>query len=199
MRGVFVEVAELDDDQTLTYLHSTISTNRHPVTAPETPMYLDAILPDMAFTPGDVPMLGDDFIPTCTIEKFPATSLPGLLDQLNQTEIEYRWVTRYISLDKSDATVELEKYRRKWWTARKGLFKLLKEQATNQESPLVDNAAANNAADADTALQSLGADLVSFGYFTATITVWDPDLERARRKMQVVKQVVQGRGFALMN
>jgi type IV secretion system protein TrbE len=199
MRGVFVEVAELDDDQTLTYLHSTISTNRHPVTAPETPMYLDAILPDMAFTPGDVPMLGDDFIPTCTIEKFPATSLPGLLDQLNQTEIEYRWVTRYISLDKSDATVELEKYRRKWWTARKGLFKLLKEQATNQESPLVDNAAANNAADADTALQSLGADLVSFGYFTATITVWDPDLERARRKMQVVKQVVQGRGFTLMH
>ena len=44
---------------------------------PETPMYLDAFLPDMPFTPGDIPMLGDHFMPTCTIAGFPATTLPG--------------------------------------------------------------------------------------------------------------------------
>ena len=52
LAGVFVEVHELDDHETLTYLHSTISTNRHPVHAPETPMYLDALLPDQALTVG---------------------------------------------------------------------------------------------------------------------------------------------------
>jgi hypothetical protein len=61
LAGVFPEVGALDDDQTLSYLHSTISTHRHPVRAPEIPMYLDALLPDMPFAPGEVPMLGDHF------------------------------------------------------------------------------------------------------------------------------------------
>src|SRR5262249_29674248 len=40
LRGVFPDVGALDDEQTLSYLHSTISTNRHAVRVPETPMYL---------------------------------------------------------------------------------------------------------------------------------------------------------------
>jgi type IV secretion system protein VirB4 len=197
MRGVFVEVAALDDAETLSYLHSTISTNRHAVGVPETPMYLDALLPDVPFTPGDVPMLGEHFVPTCTLVGFPGTSLPCLLDGLNHLQVEYRWVTRYLCLDKEDAKVELEKYRKRWWARRKGLWTLLKEEATKQESALVDNAAANQAADADAALQELGDDLVSFGYLTATVTVWDRDLQRARSKLQLVKQVIQSTGFVV--
>jgi type IV secretion system protein VirB4 len=197
MRGVFVEVAELDDAQTLTYLHGTVSTNRHPVAVPETPMYLDAVLPDMAFTPGEIPMLGDSFLPTCTVVGFPGSSLPGLLDELNHLQVEYRWVTRYLCLDKDDAKTELEKYRKRWWSKRKGLWTMLKEEATKQESALLDSAAANKAADADAALQELGDDLVSFGYLTMTVTVWDRDLQHARRKLQAVKQVIQSKGFVV--
>ena len=50
MRGVFPDVAELSNDETLSYLHSTVSTHRHWVRTPCIPMYLDALLPDMAFT-----------------------------------------------------------------------------------------------------------------------------------------------------
>jgi type IV secretion/conjugal transfer VirB4 family ATPase len=74
---------------------------------------------------------------------------------------------------------------------------MLKEEASKQESALVDNSAANKAADADAALQEVGDDLVSFGYLTATVTVWDRDLPQARRKVQAVKQVIQSRGFAV--
>jgi type IV secretory pathway TrbD component len=125
MTGVFADVAELDDGETLSYLHSTISTHRHPIAVPETPMYIDALLPDMAFTPGDIPMLGDAFVPTCSIVGFPATSFPGLLDELNHLQVEYRWVTRFIAMDKDEAKVELEKFRKRWWQKRKG----------NQRSP----------------------------------------------------------------
>jgi type IV secretion system protein VirB4 len=197
MRGVFAMVAELDDGETLTYLHSCISTNRHRVAVPEVPMYLDSLLPDVPFTPGDVPMLGDRFIPTCTIVGLPGSSVPGLLDELNHLEVPYRWVTRYICLGREEAKAEIERYRKRWWSKRKGLLTLLKEEATKQESALVDNAAGNKAADADAALQELGDDLVSFGYLTATVTVWDKDLAVARRKLQSVKEVVQGRGFVV--
>ena len=197
MEGVFVDVVELDDPETLSYLHSTISTNRHPVAVPEVPMYLDAFLPDVAFTPGDVPMLGEWFVPTCTIAGFPGTSVPGILDELNHLQVDYLWVTRYICLDKEDAKAEIEKYRKRWWSKRKGLWTLLREEATKQESALVDSAAANQAADADAALQELGDDLVSFGYLTATVTVWDPDVQQARRKLQAVKQAIQSKGFVV--
>ena len=43
----------------------------------------------------------------------------------------------------------IEKYRKQWWSKRKGLWTLVKEEASKQESALIDNAAANNAADAD--------------------------------------------------
>jgi type IV secretory pathway VirB4 component len=199
MAGVFAEVRELDDDETLTYLHSTISTNRHPVRCPGTPMYLDAVLPDMAFTPGDVPMLGDSYIPTCTISSFPPSAYPGILDDLNHLALEYRWVTRFIFMDKAEATSELEKYRKGWFQKQKGLGTLIKEQAMKQESAFVDGSALAKSADADSALNVLGDDSVAFGYFTATITVWDKSLEDARRKVQSIKQVIQGRGFAVRN
>ena len=40
------EAEWLDDPETLTYLHSCISTRRQRVRVPETPMHLDAILID---------------------------------------------------------------------------------------------------------------------------------------------------------
>jgi type IV secretion system protein VirB4 len=197
LAGVFPEVGALDDDQTLSYLHSTISTHRHPVRAPETPMYLDAFLPDMPLSPGDVPMLGDHFLCTLTVAGFPGSTFPGLLDALNHLETEYRWTTRFLCMDKEEAKGLLEKYRKQWWSKRKGLWTMIKEEASKQEAALIDNAAANKAADADGALQELGDDLVSFGYLTATVTVWDRDLEPARRKAQRVKETIQSRGFTV--
>src|SRR4029079_3945380 len=121
----------------------------------------------------------------------------GLLDDLNHLQVEYRWVTRYLCLDKDDAKADLERYRKRWWSKRKGLWTMLKKKATKQETALVDSAAANKAADADAALQELGDDLVSFGYLTATVTVSDRDIQRARRKLQIVKQVIQSHGFTV--
>ena len=106
-------------------------------------------------------------------------------------------MTRFICLSKEDAQKAIEGYRKRWFQKRKTLFTLIKEEAAQQESAFVDNAAANNAADADAALQELGADVCSFGYLTTTITVWHEDLEIARRNVQRVKQVIQSMGFVV--
>jgi type IV secretion system protein VirB4 len=198
MAGVFVDVAELDDHETLTYLHSTISSNRHPVIAPDIPMYLDALIPDQALTVADIPMLGNSFIPTVTFTGFPAVSVPGILDDLNHLEIEYRWMTRFMCMDKQDAQKELVKYRRQWWGKRKNLLTMLKEEATKEASALLDTDAANKAADADAALQELGDDMLAFGYLTCTVTVMHEDIQEALRRIRRVKQVVQSRGFTVM-
>jgi len=188
----------LDDAGTLTYLHSTISTNRHTVRVPETPVYLDALLADQPLTGGLEPRLGDRHLRVLTITGFPSVTTPGLLDELNRLAFPYRWSTRAIPLDKTDATKLLTRIRRQWFAKRKSIAAILKEVMTNEQSVLVDTDAANKAADADQALQELGADHAGIAYVTATVTVWDIDSKIADEKLRLVEKVIQGRDFTAM-
>jgi len=196
LNGVFPEAAILDDDALLTYLHSTISTTYHPVRAPETPMYLDAVLADTPLVGGLEPQLGRAHLRPIGILSFPGTTIPGILDGLNRLQIEYRWMTRFLPMDKQDALKALNQYRRQWWAKRKGMMATFKEAATNEETALADSDAMNKAQDADAALQELSDDAVSYGYFTATVVVWDEDVRALDQKVRAVQQVVNNLGFA---
>ncbi|MER8517475.1 conjugal transfer protein TrbE [Mesorhizobium sp. M1060] len=185
----------LDDAETLTYLHGCVSANRHRVRVPETPMYLDAMLADQPLTGGLEPRLGASHLRILTVTGFPTATTPGLLDELNRLAFPYRWSTRAILLDKTDATRLLTKIRRQWFAKRKSVAAILKEVMTNEASVLVDTDAANKAADADMALQELGADYAGMAYVTATVTVWDDDPHAADEKLRRVEKVIQGRDF----
>ncbi|XHC09164.1 conjugal transfer protein TrbE [Labrenzia sp. ac12] len=188
----------LDDAGMLTYLHSTISTNRHSVRVPETPAYLDALLADQPLAGGLEPRLGDEHLRVLTITGFPSVTTPGLLDDLNRLAFPYRWSTRAIPLDKTDAIKLLTRIRRQWFAKRKSLAAILKEVMTNEQSALVDTDAANKADDADLALQELGADHAGIAYVTATVTVWDADSKVADEKLRLVEKVIQSRDFTAM-
>ena len=193
--GFLPELAWLGDPETLTYLHGTVSTRRHAVAVPETPAYLDALFADEPLTGGLEPMLGSSHLRVLTVRGFPASTWPGLLDDLNRLGFAYRWTTRFLFLDKADGEKELSRLRRQWFAKRKGIVTLLRESIFQQESPLVDSDAANKAVDADEALQTLGSDQVAFGYVTATVVVWDEDAQLAGERLKAVERVIQGRGF----
>ncbi|RWD42774.1 conjugal transfer protein TrbE [Mesorhizobium sp.] len=196
--GFMPECRWLDDAETLTYLHSTVSTKRHRVRVPETPMYLDALLADQPLAGGLEPRLADAHLRVLTIIGFPAATTPGILDELNRLAFPYRWSTRAILLDKTDATRLVMKIRRQWFAKRKSIAAIVKEVLTNEASVLVDTDAANKAADADLALQELGADYAGEAYVTATVTVWDTDARVADEKLRLVEKVIQGRDFTGM-
>jgi type IV secretion system protein VirB4 len=198
VEGFMPECVWLDDGETLTYLHSCVSTKRHRVRVPETPMYLDALIADQTLTGGLEPRLGTAHLRVLTIVGFPTVTTPGLLDDLNRLAFPYRWSTRAILLDKTDATKLLTKIRRQWFAKRKSIAAILKEVMTNEASALVDTDAANKAADADLALQELGADYAGQAYVTATVTVWDEDPRIAAEKLRLVEKIVQGRDFTAM-
>jgi type IV secretion system protein TrbE len=188
----------LDDSETLTYLHACISTKVQRVRVPETPAYLDALLPDQSLTGGLKPRLGDMHLRTLSVSGFPSATFPGILDDLNALSIPYRWMTRAICLDKSDATKILTRIRRQWFAKRKNVAAILKEVMTNEASTLIDTDAANKASDADDALQELGADMVSTVYLTVTVTVWDENAATADAKLRLVEKIIQGRDFTCM-
>jgi len=139
--------------------------------------------------------LGDRHLRVVTVRGFPTSTWPGLLDELNRLAFPYRWVTRFLLLDKADAERELIRLRRQWFAKRKNIVALLRETVFQQESPLVDSDADNKAADADAALQELGADAVAYGYVTATVIVIDTTAAAADEKRKAIERVIQGRGF----
>src|SRR3546814_221821 len=118
------------DGATLTYLHSCVSMNRQRVRVPETPIYLDALLTDQPLVGGLEPRLGAHHLRTLTITGFPTSTWPGLLDELNAQAFGYRWSTRAIMLDKSDATKLLTRIRRQWFAKRKSVAAILKAVMT---------------------------------------------------------------------
>ncbi|MGD9724549.1 MULTISPECIES: conjugal transfer protein TrbE [unclassified Afipia] len=193
--GFVPESDWLEDPATLTYLHSTVSTRAQRVRVPETPMHLDALLADQPLAGGLEPRLGDAHLRTLSVVGFPTATHPGILDELNRLAFPYRWSTRAILLDKTQAVKLLTKIRRQWFAKRKSIAAILKEVMTNEASVLVDSDAANKAADADMALQELGSDDVGQAYVTATVTVWDTDAGVATEKLRLVEKIIQGRDF----
>ncbi len=188
----------LDDQETLTYLHSTISTKRHRVRVPEIPMYLDALLADQPLTGGLEPMLGTAHLRVLTVVGFPTATVPGILDDLNRLAFPYRWSTRALMLDRTDAVKLVTRIRRQWFAKRKSVAAILKEVMTNEASALLDTDAHNKAIDADAALQELGTDQIGEAFVTATVTVWDGDPRAADEKLRLVEKVIQGRDFTCM-
>lgn len=194
----FDDIARLSDDETLTYLHACVSTKRHRVTAPELPVFLDAVLADEPFSGGLEPMLGDAHLRTLTILGFPASTLPGILDELNRQGFTYRWATRFIAMDKAQAEKVLGRKRRHWFAKRKSIGAVLRETMFNEQAALLDSDADNKAADADAALQELGGDLVSYGYVTTTVTVAAEDRSSADEQIRIAERIINGRGFTVI-
>lgn len=185
----------LSDEETLTYLHDCVSDRPHRVAVPDAPFHLDALLPDAPLVGGLAPKLGDQHLKIISVRSYVAATEPGLLDQLNRLPISYRWVTRFLPLDREEARKELEKIRKRWFSKRKGLLTLLREALFKEEAALVDNDASNQALDADMSLQELGADAVGAGYATLTITIAESSEDAANEAVRQIQQVTDGLGF----
>lgn len=199
LANILPEARALDDTETLTFLHQTISNKNQTVAAPDCPAYLDAILPDTPFLGGMEPMLGDKHLRMLTILGFPNTTTPGILDELNDLGFDYRWSTRWISLDKPLAAKQLTTLRRQWFAKRKSITAILREVMFNQETALVDSDADNKAVDADEALQELGSDDVAFGYVTTTLVISHEDSQEADNRLRAVERIINGRGFVTIH
>lgn len=195
LASVLPEVTPLDDEATLTYLHACVSSKRHRVQVPEIPTYLDAFICDEPLTGGLSPAIGPSHLRTVSVLGFPAVTFPGLLDDLNHLGIAYRWTSRFLPLDRAQATATLGRYRRQWFAKRKSLGAILKEVMFNEQAALTDSDAANKAVDADAALQELGDDLVAFGYITITVTVCDEDSHAADENIRAIERAINNRGF----
>lgn len=186
----------LGDEDLLGYLHDCVSDRAlRRLRVPADPFHLDGLLTDAGLTGGLSPKLGSKHLRLLSVRSFVSSTEPGLLDALNRLPVSYRWVTRFLPLGPEAARREITGIRRKWFAKRKGIMSLIREALFREESGLLDNDAALQAADADAALVSLGQDGVTAGYTTIVIVIAEETHEAADAALRLIRQTTDSLGF----
>jgi len=188
-------LAPLDNEETVMYLHSTVSFKRHPIRFNFTRILLDRILPDSELDTSLTMRLGDYYIPIIGVNDFPDESYPAILDDLNRARFEYRWVTRYICLDKEEGKKEARKKEKSHRGSRKTFFQTFAEQTSGEPTQAVNHAAGIKENDSIDAGIEIDTDIASLGYLTSTVMVWDKNLKKAQEKADMVKTIINSKGF----
>lgn len=171
------------EDDFLRYLQFCVTGLNHPVLLPSSPIYLDALIGGQELWGGVIPKIGRKFIQAVSIEGFPMESTPGILSQLAELPVEYRWNSRFIFMDSHEAVAHLEKFRKKWRQKIRGFF----DQVFNTNTGHIDQDAAAMVADAEAAIADVNSGLTAAGYYTSTVILMDesrPKLEAAAKQIE---------------
>jgi type IV secretion system protein VirB4 len=194
----------LSIDETTTYLHNCVSNRWYNLGPLAFYQDLDSQLCDTPFWGGWYPALGDDpqnpasgtwHIRTCSIMGYPAKSAVGVMRHLDAANLDYRWCTRWVGLEKQVQAGLLRKTQGAWVGQEKSLMARMAESMSNQPTRVLNNDALNKAEEVDAARQEIGADIVAYGDFTSTVTVWDTDPGQAEAKLRHVMQTLANQGF----
>jgi type IV secretion system protein VirB4 len=190
-----ISIRAMNDDETATFLHSTVSTNFHPIRAMKRPVFIDSFITDCDLENSTTMKLGDYYVPVIGIFNFPLETYPAMLESLNSSEIEYRWAIRWISRSKKDSAKDIERYQKRFYGSRKSWGTAVLETFAGIESGREDPAAVAFERDTNTAKVELATDQYSFGYFTANLAVWDENYHAALDKARYVSSLINSSGF----
>lgn len=190
-----LNIKEMKAAETVTYIHTGLSTKWHDLVLPDRFMFLDKILTDDDIQLSMPLKLGELYMPIVSINDFPLETSPAMFDVLNGANIEYRWSTRFICLSKVDALKEIEKYQKKHHGARKSIKQLVIEEATKMEMGSENEGALTLEQDAKNAYVECYTDEMGFGYYTSVLACWDEDIEMAYRKARYIETLISSCGF----
>lgn len=177
-------------DELLQFIRFTVSGENLPVRLPDVPMYLDWLV-TAELQHGLTSKVDERFIGVVAIDGLPAESWPGILSSLDLMPLSYRWSSRFIFLDAEEARVRLERARRKWQQKVRPFF----DQLFQTRSRSLDQDAMAMVAETEDAIAEASSQLVSFGYYTPVIVMFDEDRDRLREKAEAVRRLVQAEGF----
>lgn len=197
-KEIFLEVAELDDEETYTYLHSCVSTKTDKVVVPEIPYAMANYLCDSDLVGGLKPKLRGKEIRCISIQGFPNYTVPGFFDVLNRLNIPYRWITRFLMLSKLEALSKMEKKYKNIFSQRLSLFQRVYAELTGEKeenSRKLNEDALNKANEVRTQIALTAGDYVSQGFYTCTLIVDGDSIDEVEERVDVISKTINNMGF----
>lgn len=186
----------MNHSEVLTLCHSSVSTRRHVMNVPPVPTLIDHYITDDDLDVANTLKLGDMYIPIVAVRDFPMETYPDILGILNDAQIEYRWVSRWIGQSKEDSSKSIERYQKRFYGSRKSWRTAIAEVAGNFESGREDPSAVAFEQDTNEAKIELATDLYSFGYYTSCVMVFDTNYKTAMEKARYIVKLINSTGFS---
>lgn len=190
-----IEIKPLDNDEVVSYIASSLSTKWKNRIAPKNPVFFDSFITDEDIETGTCLKIGNKYCPIVAVRDFPSETYPAVFDLLNKADVDYRWVTRWIGMEKIQASKLIEKYQKRFNNSRKSWGQAFVEAAGNVSTDRVDPAAVAFEEDTNEAKVALSRDEVSFGYYTSCIEVWDENYDVAIEKASYIAGLINSCGF----
>lgn len=182
------------DDELLAYLRRCLTGIKGPVMQPEIPVFLNDLLAMEDFRGGMEPMMGDRHLRTISVDGFPRATYPGALSVLDTVPCEYRWHTRAILMDPSEAQGLIGKIGRKWKFQQRGIKdQIFKSGGGGQ----VNGYAMTMVADTDGALAEATSGEVHFCYLSSSIVLQQKDKKYLDNMIGEFRKVLINRGFGV--
>lgn len=193
--SLLMEIRPLSEAETLSYLHSCISDREMAVGVPDKPYLMD-FLADTTLVGGTAPQIGRQHLGIISVQRFPHSSCPEMLSALNQLQFPFRWCSRFICMDKTEAMTELERRSKAYFAQRRSLFTLVKqvffpESVGDERLNEISLAYAEECEEAKALAET---DQTSFGYFTSTVIVLDTDESQLAEKVKAIQKVFNSSG-----
>lgn len=171
----------------LSYLNRCVVGMNHPITLPETPMFLDNLIGNYDFWVGLKPKLDKQYICCITIDGFPNFSSPNMLAALNYLNIEYRWSTRFCFYDSVEAIGLLTKEQNKW----KQKVVSFKDKLLRNPNPKINEDALDMVSQYDAAITAASQGDIKYGHYTAVIVLRHHDIEELELDAEAVATVLR--------
>lgn len=190
-----LEISPLNNDEVVSYIASSMSTTWKKRIAPTSPVFFDSFITEEDIETGTCMKVGKMYCPIVAIRDFPTETYPAVFDLLNKADVDYKWTTRWIGMNKVASAKLIEKYQKRFNNSRKSCGQAFVEAAGNVSTDRVDPAAIAFEEDTNTAKVSLSKDMVSFGYYTSCIEVWDENYDVAMEKATYIAGLINSAGF----
>ena len=185
----------LNTAETLSYLHSCVSTRHIEMVKPDCAIPIDWLVCDSPVHASFDIRLGDQHLKVICVRAVPSATYPALLNAFNNLSMPLRWTVRYMSLSPSDGQSVLAKVHRQLRTKLKSFMSLLKGAVFKQETHDDPDVVAK-VEDVLAAQEELGQGEISYGYLTLTIIVMGRDAAQATERAKRVQEVIDANGFS---
>ena len=195
-----IRLRRLDSAGLASYLRYLLAGEFEPLGAAPDAHFVEHLF-DQEFRPGFEPVLGNDFHRVVSVQGYAREAHMGVLRELDDLAFPYRYSSRVIGVDPSDATALIKRRMERWFRKRQGGKDLLAqavqgEQATRDTPDVLLNAFADQqAVDAQDAFKESQAGHLRFVGHTACVVVRGPSREAVNERAARVRKVFAHRGF----
>lgn len=157
--------------------------------------FLKHLLASKDLIGGDNPKIGDKHFRTITIMGFPNESYPGILDQLNYVDFEYRWNTRFILISQYEGSKIIDRISSLWYQKRISAMDTIKMSLAIDSNIKVNQNSETQYSDAEEAKAVNEGGELKFGFYTSTVIIMDEDESIVERNAAVIRNLFRGLGF----